>query len=300
MERCLIILAAGMASRYGGKLKQMDAFGPSGETLMEYSLFDALSVGFKKFVFVIREEFADDFKKRFSKCLAGKNVEVAYVYQNLNVGIKGTPKHNRKKPWGTGHALLCCKDVVHQPFAIINADDYYGKEGVLQAYNFLQTNVNKQDYAIIGYPLENTLSSFGTVSRGICYYDENNHISRVEERTKVLKKGEHIIFTDSNNQETVIPPGSFASMNLFCFTTNIFGVTEKLFDQFYMSYSENINNEFYLANIINEVITKKIGRVSMIPCRAHWFGVTYPDDAQEVKNHIIRLVQNNLYPKKLW
>ncbi|MEO7523277.1 MAG: sugar phosphate nucleotidyltransferase, partial [Ferruginibacter sp.] len=208
----LLILAAGMASRYGS-MKQTEGFGPSGETIMDYSIYDAINAGFGKVVFIIRKDFADDFKANFGAKLKGK-IEVDYVYQEMNcfVNEKHMPAE-RSKPWGTGHAILCAMDIVKEPFAVINADDYYGKDAFVKAADFLNNDCNEHTYAIIGYQLDKTLSEHGTVSRGVCDVDESNNLISINERVKIYKNEEGNVIFEENDNLIEVPGNQSVSMN---------------------------------------------------------------------------------------
>ena len=232
MKPTLVILAAGMASRYGG-MKQVAGFGPNGETIMDYSIYDAIRAGFGKVVFIIREDFADSFKAIFEPKLAGK-IETVYVYQKLEsfLGNRTLPA-DRTKPWGTAHALLCCKDVLKEPFAVINADDFYGQDGFAKAAAFINTKVADNLYALIGYNLKNTLSENGSVSRGVCSIDEAGNLVGINERTKIYKAGEEIVY-EEEGATTVLPADTKVSMNFYCFGTSFIPFAEQLLNSFWM------------------------------------------------------------------
>jgi len=231
MKPTLVILAAGMASRYGS-MKQIQSFGPDGETIMDYSIYDAIRAGFGKVVFIIREEFAEQFKAIFEPKLNGK-IATDYVYQHLSAFTNGyAVPTDRTKPWGTGHAVLCCKGKVNEPFAVINADDFYGKDAFAKAYAFLTTQCNEQTYCIIGYQLRNTLSDNGTVSRGVCDVDASGNLTDINERTKIFARPEGDIVYEENDQLTVLPEHSLVSMNYLCFAPGFIGLAESLFNDF--------------------------------------------------------------------
>src|SRR4051812_31549754 len=220
MEPTLLILAAGMASRYGS-MKQIQSFGPSGETIMDYSIYDAMRAGYKKVVFIIREHFADDFKAIFEPKLKGKIV-VDYVYQELSSYMIGQAvPADRTKPWGTAHAVLCAKEKIKEPFSVINADDFYGKDAFEKSYRFLTKEVTPDLYSIIGYELGKTLSEHGTVSRGVCEVDANNYLISIAERTKIYREGSKIVFEDADGKHEV-PSDAKASMNFWCFPPEVF------------------------------------------------------------------------------
>src|ERR1700730_1990056 len=227
MQPTLLILAAGMASRYGS-MKQVQGFGPSGETIMDYSIYDAIKAGFKKVVFIIREEFAADFKAIFEPRLKGK-IATDYVYQELTSFMNGKPvPADRAKPWGTAHAVLCAKEKIREPFAVINADDFYGRDAFEKAYKFLRTEVRPDLYAIIGYELAKTLSEHGTVSRGVCKVDANGFLVSIAERTKIYREGKKIVY-EENEEKHEVPSDSKVSMNFWCFHQSVFGLIENWF-----------------------------------------------------------------------
>lgn len=300
MQPTLIILAAGMASRYGA-MKQTEAFGPSGETIMEYSIFDAIKSGFSKVVFIIREEFADTFKAQFEPRLQGK-IETDYVYQHLHdfVGNRNIPK-DRVKPWGTAHALLCCKGKVNEPFAIINADDFYGREAFEKAASFLLSACNEKTYAIMGYELSKTLSGNGSVSRGVCAVNAGNELLHIIERTKIYRdKALGSIVFEEGEEKFALPDKTPVSMNFFGFHPNIIDLAEKLFEEFLEKQIQNIKSEFFIPLVVDEFVKRNLGVVKVLPTAAQWFGVTYKEDAPDVKKSITALVQTGEYPTYLW
>lgn len=298
MKPTLVILAAGMASRYGS-MKQIESFGPAGETIMDYSIFDAIRAGFGKIIFIIREEFAEDFKKNFDSKLKGK-IETDYVFQELNkfVGDKPIAK-DRVKPWGTAHALLCCKGKINEPFAIINADDFYGADAFDMAYQFLTQNCNYTTYGILGYTLSNTLSENGSVSRGVCEIDENENLIEINERTKIFLENEHVVYEDESGTHQ-IAANSKVSMNYMCFAPNVIEICEREFQHFLDRAGNELKSEFFLPSITNQFLNQKMGIVKIIPTNAKWFGVTYKEDAPRVKENITEMVNVGSYPNNLW
>ncbi len=298
MQPTLLILAAGMASRYGS-MKQIQSFGPAGETIMDYSIYDAIRAGFGKVVFIIREEFADDFKEIFEPKLKGK-IESAYVYQKLDAFTGGREiPEDRTKPWGTAHAVLCAKDVVKEPFAVINADDFYGRDAFQKAADFLRNEASETEYAIIGYDLLNTLSENGTVNRGVCTVDREGNLQSIAERLNIAEKDSKVI-CDDNLEPREISRDSKVSMNFWCFHPSIFDYTQQLFDQF---LDEQINvpkSEFFIPIVADAFIASGKGRVRVIGTSSHWFGVTYKEDAPEVKKSLDKLVAEGEYPEALW
>jgi choline kinase len=297
MQPTLLILAAGMASRYGS-MKQTQGFGPSGETIMDYSIYDAIQAGFGKVVFVIRQDFAEAFKNNFEPKLKGK-IKTEYVYQEMNSHLNGEPiPEGRTKPWGTGHAVLCAMDVIKEPFAVINADDFYGRDGFVKAVEFLRNGCVPNKYCIIGYELVKTLSEHGTVSRGVCKVDADNNLVNINERTKIYREGNSIVYEDEAGKHQV-PFNSSVSMNFWCFHQDMFAGTEKLFHQFVPANSANIKAEFFIP-IIAEDFMQQGGSIKVIPCSSQWFGVTYKEDAPVVKASIDKLVADGVYPPSLW
>lgn len=298
MQPTLLILAAGMASRYGS-MKQIEGFGPSGETIMDYSIYDAIRAGFGKVVFIIREDFADNFKAIFEPKLKGK-IEVDYVYQQLDSLTDGYAlPANRTKPWGTAHAVLCAKDAVKEPFAVINADDFYGRDAFEKAYQFLTTDCGPKQQAIIGYELARTLSANGTVSRGVCEVDDNKNLVSISERTKIYAEGEKIVYEDAEGKHEV-PYNSSVSMNFWCFDPSIFGITEKMFATFLQEHGQEEKSEFFIPIVADKYIKQGLGIVKVIPTSSQWFGVTYKEDAPGVQKSVDDLVAAGEYPSSLW
>ena len=295
----LVILAAGMASRYGSQ-KQTEGFGPNGETIMDYSIYDAVRAGFGKVVFIIREDFATAFKEVFEPKLKGK-IETAYVYQSLDKFTTGfNIPAERTKPWGTAHAVLCTKGVVNEPFAVINADDYYGKEAFEQAYKFLTTDCSEKTYCILGYELANTLSANGTVSRGVCSINSENILTQINERTKIYRKEDGQIVFEENEIETPLKEDTRVSMNFMCFAPGFIDLCESEFSSFLEKQGQELKSEFYIPYVTGQFTTLGLGDVKVIPTNAKWFGVTYKEDAPGVKASIDKLVQDKVYPEKLW
>ncbi len=299
MKPTLVILAAGMASRYGSQ-KQTASFGPSGETIMDYSIYDAISAGFEKVVFIIREDFADNFKAIFEPKLAGK-IKTDYVYQHLNafVGDRIIPA-DRTKPWGTAHAVLCCKGKVNEPFAVINADDYYGADAFVKAYDFLLNQCNEKTYCIIGYELKKTLSDFGSVSRGVCEVDADNNLTDINERTKIYRNDLGIIHYEDESGLHELNENSLVSMNYLCFAPGFIDVCEKFFGEFLDNNMQNLKSEFFIPSVTGQFIKAGLGNVKVVPTSAQWFGVTYKEDAPHVQASINALVEAGNYPRSLW
>ena len=293
----LVILAAGMASRYGS-IKQIEGFGPGGETLMDYSIYDAIRSGFKKIVFVIRKEFAADFREIFDTKI-GEQVEVEYVYQELDSFSEGVAvPEERKKPWGTAHAVLCAMEVVKEPFAVINADDFYGADAFKKAGNFLESECTADRYAILGYDLLQTLSNYGTVNRGVCQVDEQGNLTSIAERINVgVKEGK--VFCDDDKEPKELSPNSSVSMNYWCFHPSIFDHTQKLFRDFLRDNIQNPKAEFFIPIVADQFI-KDGGTIKVIRTHVPWFGVTYKEDAPQVRKSLTDLVKKGEYPERLW
>ena len=299
MKPTLLIMAAGMASRYGS-MKQIQEFGPGGATIMDYSIYDAIEAGFKRVVFIIREDFAENFKNTFEPKLRGK-IETEYVYQEMDayLGEYSVPE-GRTKPWGTSHAILCASKAVNEPFAVINADDFYGKDAFKKAHNFLSNECDEKTYALLGYELSNTLSENGSVSRGVCEVDQNNNLVQIVERLKVYEEDGKIVYEEGDGSKHEIPENFKASMNFWCFHPSLFPFLENEFQEF---LKENINTpkaEFLIPHSADRFIKKGLGIIKVIPTAAQWFGVTYKEDAPVVKRKLTELVEDGAYPINLW
>ncbi len=299
MQPTLLILAAGMASRYGS-MKQIQGFGPSGETIMDYSIYDAIRAGFTKVVFIVRKEFAEDFKAIFEPKLTGR-VATEYVFQDLHdfTGKFEVPA-GRTKPWGTAHAVLCAKTAIREPFAVINADDYYGQDAFHKASVFLTTQCNPGLQSIIGYELAKTLSENGSVSRGVCVVDKENNLVSINERTKIYRDVDGRITFEEEEKKYDVPHDSKVSMNFWCFDPSIFSFIEKLFIEFLAENGSNPKSEFFIPIIGDRFIKEGKGKIRIIPTSAQWFGVTYKEDAPEVQKSLHSLIASGAYPKTLW
>ncbi|TAH08593.1 MAG: nucleotidyltransferase [Sphingobacteriia bacterium] len=298
MKPTLVILAAGMASRYGS-MKQIQSFGPSGETIMDYSIYDAIEAGFGKVVFIIREDFADQFKSIFEPKLKGR-VEIDYVFQHLLSHTDGfAVPADRAKPWGTAHAVLCCQGKVNEPFAVINADDYYGKDAFVKAFQFLQNDCNESTYALIGYELNKTLSDNGSVSRGVCTADAQHNLTNISERTKIYQAEGSIVYEDETGTHP-LKNDSIVSMNFFCFAPGFIGLCDGLFSSFLKEKGNELKSEFFIPYVANQFIETGKGVMKVIPTSSKWFGVTYKEDADGVQASINNLVETGVYPNSLW
>jgi len=293
----LLVLAAGIGSRYGG-IKQIDGFGPNGETIMDYSLFDAIRAGFTKVVFIVRDEILDVVKEKFLPKLKGK-VEVEFVIQSLDKVVPA-PYQNpeRTKPWGTGHAMLCARDVIHEPFAVINADDFYGKDSFASLADFFRQD-ESGNHAMIGYQLKNVLSDHGSVSRGVGEKDGSGFLKSVVERVTIVKENGKIISKEKEGDRELSADAP-TSMNFWGFHPNIFPLTSSMFDEFLKNNHQNIKAEFYIPLIANEMINQNKGKIKVLGGGNIWFGVTYKEDKEEVSNRIKDLIKKGDYPEKLW
>lgn len=297
MQPTLLILAAGMASRYGS-MKQMEGFGPAGETIMDYSIYDAIRAGFKKVVFIIRKDFAADFKEVFEPRWKDK-VALDYVYQELSAHTDGFGiPAERSKPWGTAHAVLCAADVVKEPFAVINADDFYGRDAFEKAYDFLVNDCSEKLYSIIGYDLMKTLSDNGTVNRGVCQVDAKGNLSSIAERLNIAYNDGKVI-CDDDREPRELPINSSVSMNFWCFHPSIFPYSAKLFKEFLAQEGNKPKSEFFIPIVADQFI-KDGGIIRVIPTSAKWFGVTYKEDAPEVKKSLKHLIDAGEYKAGLW
>ena len=286
-----------MASRYGS-MKQVEGFGPAGETIMDYSIFDAIRSGFGKVVFIIRKEFADNFRIIFEPKLKGK-IATDYVFQELDFFTGGFEiPAGRTKPWGTAHAVLCAQAVVKEPFAVINADDFYGKNAFQNAAAFLNVGCNQNNYAIVGYDLVKTLSEHGTVNRGICSLDHDGNLAAVTERINISKKDGKIVCGDGLEPKE-LSLATRVSMNFWCFDLSFFAYTQNLFNEFLEQYGKELKSEFFIPIVADRFI-KDGGKVEVIPTTSSWFGVTYKEDAPFVQQNLNRLIESGEYPDNLW
>jgi UTP-glucose-1-phosphate uridylyltransferase len=298
MKPTLVILAAGMASRYGS-MKQVEGFGPSGETIMDYSIYDAIRAGFGKVVFIIRKEFIENFRQAIGKKIEEK-IKVEYVFQELSSYTNGFAiPAERTKPWGTAHAVLCAAEKVHEPFAVINADDFYGRDGFEKAYQFLVDECNENTYSIIGYELLKTLSEHGTVNRGVCEVDGSGNLVSVVERLNVSRQGDKIICVDEHLPRE-LSPDTHVSMNFWCFHPSVFRYIENLFKEFLTVNISNPKSEFFIPIVADKFIKEGEGIIKVINTSAQWFGVTYKEDAPMVRERLMKLIEDGEYPEKLW
>jgi len=298
MKPTLLILAAGMASRYGS-MKQIDGFGPNGETIIDYSIYDAIKAGFGKVVFIIKEEFVDNFKSIFEPKLNGK-IETDYVFQNFDIKQYGVDLEiERAKPWGTAHAVLAARNVVKEPFAVINADDFYGLDAFQKMYTFLTTEANGTTYSMIGYEIGKTLSEHGSVSRGVCKVDASGNLEEIVERTNVYKEFDVIVY-EENDHKHPLEFDTRVSMNFWGFTPDIFNISQELFKEFAHAHKDSPKAEFFIPLVGDHLIRAKKADVKVIPTSSQWFGVTYKEDKPIVQESIDQLIKDGTYPDNLW
>jgi UTP-glucose-1-phosphate uridylyltransferase len=298
MKPTLVILAAGMGSRYGG-LKQLDEIGPNGEAIIDYSLYDAIRAGFGKVVFIIRTDFSDQFKARFEPRLTGK-IAFDYAYQSLDkIPAEFSLSPTREKPWGTAHAVWMADGLVHEPFAVINADDFYGRQAYEVMARFLENSTDASEYAMIGYRVSNTLSEYGSVSRGVCISDEQGYLTGVVERTKIQRDPDGIHFYE--------PEGRFpleedtpVSMNFWGLKPPVFGLLHEGFTRFLQEKGDEPKSEYFIPLLINENILNKRISTKVLSCDSPWFGVTYREDKPMAQEQIRALVASGEYPPVLW
>jgi UTP-glucose-1-phosphate uridylyltransferase len=298
MKPTLLILAAGLGSRYGG-IKQMDKIGPSGESIIDYSIYDAIRAGFGKIVFVLNPKIEKDFKEVYEPRLQGK-IEAAYVLQKINDVPKGVPVNTaRVKPWGTGHAVLVAKKMINEPFAVINADDFYGRQAFKLISDYYSNSNHKlNEYAMVGYKLGNTLSENGTVSRGICQ-TKDGLLTDVVERTSIKRENRKIVYTH-NDKKFEIDGNPFVSMNFWGFSPLFFDQLERDFTNFMDENAHKLKAEFFIPSVVNDLIENKEATIKLLTSNDQWFGVTYQEDKDITINKVNELVANGNYPENLW
>jgi len=301
MKPTLFVLAAGMGSRYGG-LKQMDGLGPNGETIMDYSIYDAVRGGFGKVVFVIRHSFEEDFRSIVVNKYQG-NIPVEIVFQELDYLPEGyTCPEGREKPWGTNHAVLMGKDAIKEPFAVINADDFYGKESFAVLAQWLSNMEGKKDeYCMVGYRVGNTLSESGSVARGICSMDEKSNLTTVVERTYIIRDADgQIKYKDENDQMVSVDENVPVSMNMWGFTPDYFQYSEDAFKTFLVENESKLKAEYFIPLVVNNLIVDGKVTCKVLDTPSKWFGVTYAEDRSMVVDKIKSLIEEGIYPAKLW
>jgi UTP-glucose-1-phosphate uridylyltransferase len=301
MKPTLLILAAGIGSRYGG-LKQLDRIGPSGETIVDYSIYDAIRSGFGKVVFVIKESIEKEFKEAFIDRLKG-HVDTNYVLQEIWKVPEGiTVSGERQKPWGTGHAVLMAKEVIHTPFAVINSDDFYGRGayGALCRFYEHWTPGKEADYCMAGYHVSNTLSEFGAVSRGVCQTDDHGSLVDVVERTHIERTVDGIAFLNDQGGPELLKENTIVSMNFWGFTPSFFAHLDRGFREFIRRNAMNPKAEYYIPTEVNHLVKTGLTTVKVMECKEKWFGMTYREDREMVVNSIRSLIKNGTYPENLW
>ena len=301
MKPTLLVLAAGMGSRYGS-LKQIDPVGPSGETIIDYSIYDAIRAGFGKVVFIIRKSFEQDFKDIFISKLQ-PYIQVEYVFQeidNVPDGLSFTTE--RTKPWGTAHAVLMAKDIIHEPFAVINGDDFYGSDAFITMADYLNSLTESQQtqYSLVGYQVGNTMSENGTVSRGVCQEDENGNLVSVTERHNIQYTGGGIAYQEADGNFVYLDPETLVSMNFWGFTPEYFKQTEAIFIDFLKANADSLKAEFYIPTAIDKLINGSTASVKVLRSSAKWFGVTYKEDKPLVIEKLAQLIKAGIYPAQLW
>ncbi len=301
MKPTLLVLAAGMGSRYGS-LKQIDPVGPSGETIIDYSIYDAIRAGFGKVVFIIRKSFEQDFKDLFIAKLQ-PHIPVEYVFQEIDripEGLAVSPE--RTKPWGTAHAVLMAKDVIHEPFAVINGDDFYGAGAFQTMADYLNslTADTQTQYSLVGYQVGNTMSDYGSVSRGVCQEDEHELLVSVTERTNIQYAEGKIAYQEAEGKPVFLNPETLVSMNFWGFTPEYFKQTEAIFSDFVKANIDSLKAEFYIPYAIDILINSAEASVKVLRSDAKWFGVTYKEDKPLVIEKLAQLIKAGIYPAKLW
>ncbi len=310
MKPTLLVLAAGMGSRYGG-LKQMDGLGPSGETIIDYSIYDAVAAGFGKVVYIVRESFLDQMKQTVEakygnvRCCDGSPLEFVFVTQELDKIPAGIPVNpERSKPWGTAHAVLMAKDVIKEPFAVINGDDYYGRESFRILADWLRAHEGgKGAYSIVGFQLSNTLSESGGVSRGICGYDASGNLQSIVEHLNIAREADGKVYGDntvSGEAHLLLDDNALCSMNMWGFTPDFFDFEEALFAEFLRENGMELKKEFYIPYVVDRIVTGGKGTCEVLSTPERWFGVTYKEDRPAVVAKFKALVDGGVYPSPLY
>lgn len=303
-EPTLVIMAAGMGSRYGG-LKQVDKITETGEIIIDFSLYDAMLAGFDRAIFIIREEHRDVFREIIDE-RAGRFMNIEYAYQKLeNIPAGKVVPEGRQKPWGTAHAVLSCKDMIDGPFAVINADDYYGPDGFAAIYEYLTNNSDSDKYAycMVGYKLENTVTENGTVSRGVCTMDESGYLVDVTERTKIGDHDGQISFTEDDGETwEALPEGTLVSMNFWGFTKSFMDELDGGLEEFFDTkvVADPLKGEYFLPSVADRLVKEDKAKVKVLKTSDKWYGITYPEDKEDVKNALESMKDKGMYPSKLW
>ena len=303
MKPTLVLLAAGMGSRYGG-LKQLDGLGPNGETIMDYSIYDAIKAGFGKIVFVIRKDFEQEFREKVLSKYEG-HIPAEVCYQSLDALPEGfTVPEGREKPWGTNHAVMMAKDLIHEPFCVINCDDFYNRDSFMVIGKFLADLPDNatNTYAMVGFRVGNTLSENGTVARGVCSKDENDLLTTVVERTEIMRVDGKVSYKDENGEWVAIEDNTPVSMNMWGFTPDYFAHSDTYFKQFLSDPKNQANPkaEFFIPLMVNELVNNGTSTVKVLDTTSKWFGVTYSADRQATVDRIQALVNEGVYPNKLF
>lgn len=303
MKPTLLLLAAGMGSRYGG-LKQLDGLGPNGETIMDYSIYDAIKAGFGKLVFVIRKDFEDDFKEKVLSKYQG-HIPAEICFQSIdNLPVGFTVPKGRQKPWGTNHAVMMAKELIHEPFCVINCDDFYNRDAFMVMGKFLSELPEgaKNDYAMVGFRVGNTLSENGTVARGICSKNENGHLTSVVERTEIMRVNGLVCYKDEKGEWVAVDDNTPVSMNMWGFTPDYFEYSDAYFKEFLSNPKnmENLKAEFFIPLMVNKLINEETATVKVLDTTSKWFGVTYAADREATVNRIQQLIKEGIYPQKLF
>jgi len=299
MKPTLLILAAGMGSRYGG-LKQADEVGPSGETIIDYSIYDAIRAGFGKVVMVVRQNILAEMQNLFDNRW-GEKIKIEYAIQEVNLSVAGIENlPERVKPWGTAHAVMVAKNYIHEPFAVINADDFYGADAFKTLHKFLTADVTDSTSAMVGYILKNTLSEHGHVSRGVCVPDENGYLNTITERTNIKRQGEAVFYLDKDSEAHELDENSYVSMNFWGFSPAFFNEAENIFRDFVLANQGNEKAEFYIPLVVDELMASAKTQVKILESNAKWMGVTYREDKPLVTEQIKVLVDEGKYPQSLF
>jgi dTDP-glucose pyrophosphorylase len=294
----LLILAAGLGSRYGS-LKQIEPVGPGGEAILDYSVYDAIRAGFGKVVFVIKRDIEADFREVLLKRFEDR-IDTAYVFQEPDMLPEGySLPPERKKPWGTAHAILTAENSINSPFAAINADDFYGSEAFTEMQKFLAGEINETNYSMIGYKLRNTLSLHGTVARGVCDTDDNDYLRSVSELTSIKRENGRIVYYE-NDESFVLSEDSVVSMNMWGFTPTIFSQIRQRFPAFLDENSDDPKAEYFISSLVDKLISAGEARVKVLHCDADWFGITYREDRDAARKSILEKINSGIYPAELW
>ena len=299
MKPTLLVLAAGLGTRYGG-LKQIDAVGPRGQTIIDYSIYDGIRAGFGKMVFVIRRYFEEAFREKVSSKF-DRSVETVYAYQELDACLGDFKRPaERTKPWGTGHAILVCRDLIHEPFAVVNADDYYGVRSLQTIVDFLNHSQRASDYAMVGYVLRNTLSEHGGVSRGVCQCDEQMFLKSIVECKKIERTANGVQYVDGDGKVRALAGDEIVSMNLWGFQPSIFCDIQSQFERFLRDHGGEPKAEMYIPSVVDALISGGKAKVRVLPTHDTWFGVTYRQDRDVATQCIQKLTAAGVYPERLW